>query len=234
MAILNYIEYVNLLKEGLIKTYNINRYKSNLEIELNSLNLNYNINIISKFIFELELFNVDKLSNDTIKWIIELCQNKMGYFTSYIWIENNFGLNSFKFDEKYLSNKYKYLKIRFEAKYEDGLYKNNLDVPEFAYHLSIQSKKDKILNNGLYPKSYNRKTKHPDRIYLFYSLDNLDEILKSLKQNDIMNNKQHDYVLFKVKLNSDIIIHTDPNYDKGFFIYDNIPPEDIEVVKENI
>jgi len=31
-----------------------------------------------------------------------------------------------------------------------------------------------------------------------------------------------------------MIIHTDSNYDKGFYTYDNISPNDIEIVKENL
>lgn len=43
--------------------------------------------------------------------------NLFGYYPSYMWITNNKNnINYFKFDDKYLNNKYCNIKIRFEAK----------------------------------------------------------------------------------------------------------------------
>jgi hypothetical protein len=238
MEILNYQKYIKYLKEGLISTYNIEKYQNNLKIELDSIGIKYDINILSKFNYDLTIYNLKELSNDILKYCININQNILGYFPSYIWITNNFGENGFKFDEKYLDIKYNKIVIRFEAKYEDGLYGNNLLVPDFAYHLSTQNKKEKILNNGLYPKSYNKKTKHPDIIYFFYNLDDLDELLNSIKINDKINRLSNKYILFKVEFTEDmknkIIIHSDPNYKKGFFIYDNISSKNISIEKENL
>lgn len=72
-------------------------------------------------------------------------------------MKNTIGINSFIFGDKYLDNKYLYMKIRFESKYEDGLYKNNLEVPDVAHHLSPIIKNNKIIRDGLCPKSFNRK-----------------------------------------------------------------------------
>ncbi|MCB1713459.1 MAG: hypothetical protein KDH96_13625, partial [Candidatus Riesia sp.] len=100
--------------------------------------------------------------------------------------------------------------------------------------LSPTDKKYKILKNGLYPKSYNRKTKHPDRIYFFYDMNDYKYLLKSLKLNDKINNLYRNYSLYKVKLTQENIIHSDPNFSKGFYTYDNISPMDIELIEDEL
>ncbi len=227
--IYNYNNYIELIKEGLISTHNIQKYYGSLEIQLKSIGVNVEINIISKFIYDLKILNTNKLSNEKLEHIININQNLLGYYPSYMWIENDFGKNSFPFDKKYLSNKSLSITIRFESKYDDNLYKNDIDIPEFAFHLSPEKNKNKIIKNGLYPKSYNRKTKHPDRIYFFYDINDYEFILKDLKFNDNIK-----YILYKVKLSDNNIIHTDPNYLKGFYTYDNISPLNIEIIKENL
>lgn len=233
--ILNYENYIQSIKEGLISTHNIEKYSGSLEIELDSIGIKkYNLNIISKLVYELEILNSNKLSNDLLKHMVDINQNLLGYYPSYIWVTNDVGINKFIFDEKYLSNKYSNIKIRFEAKYEDGLYRNDLEVPEFAYHFSPTNKKEKILRDGLCPKSNNRKTKHLDRISFFYNLEDGEELLNNLKWNDKIYNLDRTYTLYKVKLNDKMIIHGDPNYNKGFYTYDNISPKNVEILKENL
>lgn len=230
--IYDYKKYLNLIKEGLISTHNIEKYQNSLDIQLSSFGIKHNINIISKFIYDLDILNLSDLSNDLLKYIIDINQNLLGYYPSYIWLYNEIGKNGFKFDEKYLSNNYLKITIRFEAKYDDGLYKNDLEIPEYAYHISPIDNKNKILKNGLYPKSYNRKTKHPDRLYLFYDLSDYESILKELVFNDRMNGITRNYTCYKVKMNQKMIIHSDPNYSKGFYTYDNISQKNIEVINE--
>ena len=235
--ILEYKDYIKSINEGLIKTYNIYKYHSSLDIQLNSVGIKSKIDIIDKFSYELEILNNkninNKKNNDSYKYLISL-NNNLGYYPSYIWVENDFGTNSFKFDMKYLNSKYKSLKIRFEAKYEDGLYKNDLVVPTKAYHLTDQRNKIKIEDIGLVPKSNNRVSFHQDRIYLFYNKNDYTTLLLSLRANDNKNNLIKQYVLFEVELNDRYIIHTDPNYNKGFFTYDNIPPNNIKTIKEKL
>ena len=51
--IYDYKEYVKLIKEGLISTHNIEKYSGSLDIQLNSVGVEHNINILSKFIYDL-------------------------------------------------------------------------------------------------------------------------------------------------------------------------------------
>jgi CheY-like chemotaxis protein len=146
--IYDYKKYLKLIKEGIIFTHNIEKYQNNLDIQLSSIGVKHKINIISKFIYDLDILNSKELSNDVLKYAININQNLLGYYPSYIWIVNEIGKNGFVFDERYLSNEFLNITIRFESKYEDGLYKNDLEIPEYAYHLSPKNKRDKILKNG--------------------------------------------------------------------------------------
>lgn len=232
---IKYNEFIQNIKEGLIRTHNIEKYSDNLEIELKSIGINnYKIDIISKYVFTLTI-NTEEVNNDSLKYIVNHIQNMFGYLASYIWLKNNKNMeNSFMFDEKYLNNKYNEIKIRFESKYDDGLYSNNIETPNTAYHLSPIDFKDKILKNGLYPKTKFRKTNHNERIYLFYKLNHYSDILSALKLNDKMKNKVRNYSLYEVYLNSKIISHKDPNYSNGFYIYDNISPKNVKLLKDNL
>ncbi len=229
--ILEYDKYIELVKEGLICTHNIQKYWTNLDIQLNSIGIKSDINILSKFIYDIDILNLQDLSDDLLEHMIILNQNLLGYYPSYIWVTNKIGTNGFPFDIKYLSNNYIKIKIRFESKYEDYLSKNDLKVPDFAYHLSPLKKKKKILKNGLCPKSYNRIGYHPERIYLFYDINDYKYLLNNLKFNDKFNAINNKYILYKVKLSDKNIIHTDPNFDKGFYTNDNISPLNIEIME---
>lgn len=230
-----YKKYLSSIREGLIITHNIQLYKSSLEIELNSLNIEYNLDIISKYQFDIEILNLKNIKNDTLNHMVEWVTHLFGYFPSYVWLENNSGKkNHFKYNEKYLSNIYSKIKIRFEAKYNDRSFKNDIVVPDIAFHLTPQKNKESILRRGLYPKRKNRKSTHPERIYLFYNLNEYKILLNSLKQSDYMNGDVFDYLLLEVKLSEGNFIHTDPNYTNGFFTYDNINPKNIKILQENL
>lgn len=232
---IKYKDFIIYLKEGLIFTHNIEKYQTSLEIQLSSLINDFEINIINKFIFTLEIKNSNTIDNKILKYIPEMIINLFGYYPSFIWLINNENMkNYFKFNEKYLNSKYKNIKIRFESKYDDGLYRNDLDVPDYAYHLTPQKNKAKILKNGLYPKTYNRNTRHPERIYLFYNMNKYESLLNSLKINDLKNNNNYKYMLLKIDMDKNHIIHTDPNYSDGFFMYDNICIKNIDILKEDL
>jgi len=231
---IKYNKYVKLIIEGLIRTHNIIKYESNLEQELSLIGIKYDINIINKFKFDITLFDTNNFDNEYFEYIVKYIQNKLGYYPAFIFVENNIGKNGFKFNNKHLSNKYKSIKIIFEAKYDDGFYKNDITVPEYAYHLSPVDNEYKINKNGLCVKSYNRKGEHPERIYLFYDLNDTNDLLNSLKMNDNINNISRKYNLYKVTMNINNIIHTDPNYSKGFYTYDSFHPKFLKIIKYNL
>jgi hypothetical protein len=235
----NYNDFIKLLKEGLIRNHDMRRYDSTLSINLDSIGLKHKIVVKNKFVYEVYINDTNK---EKIDILLDYSKNIYGYFPSYFYITLNNNLsNSFIYDdelfEKEISKKnIKEIKIRFEAKYDDGLYKNDNIIPDFLYHLTPDDNVQKIKEIGLKPTSKNRQTYHPERIYLFTDINNHQNILKSLKINDLKNNIQRTYSLLELNMknNDDIILHTDPNYIIGFFTYDNISPFEITILKKNL
>ena len=67
-----YTKYLNLIKEGLIRTYNIEKYQGSLDIELNSIGVEYTLNILNKYIYDLELLNPNKFDDSGLNYIFKL------------------------------------------------------------------------------------------------------------------------------------------------------------------
>jgi hypothetical protein len=207
MIIKDYTEFEFLLKEGLIRTYDINRYNRILTDYIRGLNVNYTIKIIDKLVFYIEVFTNKK---DIIENI-----NHQSYTLGYFPSEYTTNVSS--------------IEIKYEAKYDDGLLTNNIICPDKLYHLTYSNNWDSIKKLGLYPKSKNRISVHPERIYLFDDLDNYPILLRNLKLSD---NNQHEYILLEIDSKDDsLILHTDPNYRLGYFTYDNIPPNKIKNIE---
>ena len=226
-----YEDFTIEIKEGLILTHDINRYSSNLMGWLKQLDIYAEIDITDKLSFDL-IINTNDYN------VIEIINHKcytLGYFPSYYWITNNKDMiKGFKNIDN-LSNNIKIVKIRYEAKYEDGLYTNNIICPDKLYHLSYQKHEDSILKKGLYPKSKKRISVHPERIYLFDDINKTENLLNILKFSDLKNNIKENYILLEIDCTTTkLILHTDPNYKIGYFTYDNINPINIKILNENL
>jgi len=225
---MNYLEFVEQLKEGLITTHDITKYSSIITDFLDQINIKHSIDIIDKLEFKLIIETNDM---DLIEVINHNCYT-LGYFPSYYWITlSNDMKNGFK-EINTLPINTKNVSIKYEGKYEEGLYKNTVICPDKLYHLSYQENKEGILKKGIYPKSKKRLSNHPERIYLFDDLNNYNVLLKQLKISD---NTKKEYLLLEINCSdSKLFLHTDPNYRIGYFTYDNINPKNIIILKENL
>jgi uncharacterized protein (UPF0333 family) len=225
---MKYIEFVQQLKEGLITTHDITKYSHIITNYLLQIGIKHSIDIIDKFQFKLtiETNNIDLIE------VVNHLSYTIGYFPSYYWIVLNNGMkNGFK-EISELSNNSKKVIIQYESKYEDGLYTNNVICPDKLYHLSSQENKISILQRGIYPKSKKRISSHPERTYLFDNVNNYEVLLKLLKFSDKEIKK---YMLLEIDCFADkLFLHTDPNYRLGYFTYDNINPNNIRILKENL
>jgi hypothetical protein len=250
MVVKYFKEYISLINEGLIKTYNPNIVLSNTLKLLKNSNINGSLsksNGNDKIIIEITNFN--KFTFEMITDIFNILSDSIvkqgGFFISIIEIENlHKNKNSIKTDiYEIIPNKNYYLKVKliFESKFE----KVESNRPNKLYHLSIKEYESKILKYGLIPKEKSKLTQHPDRIYLCKSIEDCKELINKMKIHYEMERDYNMYSLLKKKWtkntnpiifeidNSDDFIknlYKDPNYVKGYFTIDNIPPNKIKII----
>ena len=167
------------------------------------------------------------ISQNFVKKMIEI-GNQYGYdFIAYSRHETNNGLC-------------------FYVAYESRLQKSNITINDKLYHLAPLNKKDKILKNGLAPKSNTPNIRHRDKIYLFncYDLYVFVSFLRQIQhmstiydKNTKMLKQSKDFALFEIdrnKLHNDIKLYRDNNFESkdpknpiALYTYSNIPPNAI-------
>ena len=183
----SYKEFIQLIKEGLIKTHNIYQYENTLNNNLIFIGFDINIDIKNKFQYLIKIFNSNLFLDNEAYGLFFSFNYNMGYYPTQFIVyrderKNTFNFNKEKFlKEIKLSTK---INIYFDAKYEDSVYKNDLKIPNLSYHLSPSKNREKIKKNGLYPKSGSRKSYHVDRIYLFYDMNDYIEYTPKRYKNN--------------------------------------------------
>jgi hypothetical protein len=225
----NYNEYRLMVNEGLIKTHNIDNSISILDMNLNLFKISYNIIKLTDNVFEVEF--LDKINIDLIDNVL-IIVNNTGYFPSYIFLNTNNIKYKYKFNHERLENNLInkniiYIKIRFESKFDKEIINNF----EYLYHVCNKQNLNKILKIGLVPKSKNKITSHPERIYLLQNINDAYRLIKKFEFNDLVNNIKNEYIILKIKINNNIKLYNDPNHDNvGYYTYENIHKNDIEIL----
>lgn len=257
---LSYGEYMNMIKDAVIYTHNMNKYSSSLLREMDFIGLNVNLTNITKMSFKLILLEPIQLNDEVMYDIFfNIVQNQFGYYPSYYTVElNNGKTNIFYFKGKHKSKKeqsknfkdieyefktyiknenVKKITITFEANYEDGLYKNTLNIPDRLYHISPTIYEDSILKNGIFPKAKQRSSYFPSRIHFLYDITNYNNLIKKFKMNDLKKGRQKlNYTVYEIDtkdIKNNLVLHSDPNSD-GCYTYDVIPPKNIKLIFSNI
>lgn len=243
--IYNFNEY--LLNETL-KTYDINLTADKVRNEINLQRINANVSIINdKIIIQIN----DIMYNHTFGLCLDVINvmmiNWFGWFPSQMKMVNWLNQpNTKMYNKEVLIEKYKDLKnveITYEAKYD--LQDN---IPDKLYHLSIQQFEKKILDNGLSPKAGNKLTKHFDRIYVCDNITDCKNLIPRMKlifYEKKFNNpklKLNDkWIIYEINTNlpnkpNDFILKLfkDPNYKNGYYLVDNIPPQNIIIVDKEL
>jgi glycosyltransferase involved in cell wall biosynthesis len=87
--------------------------------------------------------------------------NNLGYFISSAFI----GSDNISFTEKTIGD------IKVDEIFIEPKYDYQVDIPKVLYHTSPLKFKEKILKSGLSPRSGNKLSNHPDRIYLTNSFN---------------------------------------------------------------
>ncbi len=237
--ILKYQEDSVLISEGLLYTYPPSTIFSYLQ---HSLGFDkYQIQLIqedekikSKYfeilILQRNLDNVEKL----MKFMENICGWAPSIFIS------TFGTNLGKFTystfeklyDELIENERSTFIIRFEAKFNISL--DNKYLPDYLYHVSLNSNVKKILKIGIKPTSKSKISSHLDRIYLTLTLDDA----YTLKSLFLKNYPQKEFAILKIdtkSLANNVIFFEDPMFQKfekiGIYTLSNIPPTVIQLVK---
>jgi len=118
-----------------------------------------------------------------------------------------------------------YIHIVLDPIYDDQI--NPID--RTFYHVTKKEIAEKIMKEGLLPKSKSKRTYYPQRIFLSKTLIGAEGILPQLKYED-----KGDYVILEVKVPKNINIFKDTRYkSEGVYILDPISPDNIKQLEEN-
>jgi hypothetical protein len=215
-----------ILYEGLIYSHDINatmkmltRYTSDFTMSHKDSNNLFALLVRKKMDFESYKKTLDAL--------IRLANN-LGWFVmkSRLFVNSSFKFAEYKnsdvFFKNLLKNKDEQIELcvlYFEAKYD-------LEQPleNYYYHSTSFKYIKKIKKYGLVPKSKNKTTSHPERIYLTKTYDDAKDIGGMMsKWND------SDFIILKIKSEAipGLKIFNDPNFEGGVYTYNNIGPEAI-------
>jgi hypothetical protein len=205
--ILKRSKYGNLaIAEGLIFTHPIDK----------------SINILKKRFPELtiEIENdgeiyIENQPPQKIEKYLPLITN-LGYFISLTTFDGNNWIKEYDYDSCPIAF---FLEPKYDLK---------VSVPEILYHASPIKFKDKISKIGFIPKTGNKKSNHPDRIYL---TDNLN-IAISFGEN-IKTETKKGYCIYKIDGKCIDNLYSDINLrESGFYTLQNIDPIFFELIKE--
>jgi hypothetical protein len=205
-----------ILGEGLIKTVSPLRVKKLVEKFSEGDVIVEIVEDISSGYLDIHL-PLEKRTEKYINRLINLLNN-MGYFFS-TWFKE--GSTRFEKVENLIYEKTGI--IRFEPKFDVEYMPKN----RYLYHVTDRKFLPKILKYGLVPKSKNKVSKHPDRIYLVINKNFLIDI--SLMMEEFIPIEDQVYLRIDLK-NLPIFLRIDSQFDGGVYTTDNIPPNNIEVI----
>lgn len=181
-------------------------------------------------------------NNENITYDILTKINKI--FDNYGWFTSMCGTNRHSF-EKYddLEMKEYFLTIdrknghetaiRYEAKFNNKIAK----IPYFLYHLTPDIYYEDIIKKGLLPKSKNKISIHPNRIYLLNRCDSDDMeqiifMLYNTLPEEVKKKIKYYYILEVEVTNLKNDFYNDPNFHVGngaVWTNNNIPTSCITV-----
>lgn len=145
----------------------------------------------------------------------------LGYFISKLTIDGQEWIKEYDNDTKPIA-------FVLEAKY-DYL----VEIPDKLYHASPIKFKDKILKYGLNPKTGNKLSNHPERIYLTDDLNKAINFGNYLKEDDNNDWYKNGYCIYSVNGIGVSKLYSDVNFRQGgFYTLNNIKSENIKLVKE--
>ena len=236
MNLLNYLEFI---KEGLIKTQPADVVLRKVIFLPN--NLIYVINYTkSDNLIHFEILFFNKLSeiSKTFDAIESYFINMMGWFPSMMKIISLSGMeNNIQYNKDYLIKNMSFISkvnIIFESKFDI-----ESNIPDKLYHLSIKEFEKSILKDGLSPKSKSKISYHDSRIYVCKSIlncksliPNMEMIYNQQKWSNPKSKINDDWIIYEIDTSGlDIDLYYDPNYIGGYYLLKNTPSNNIKIVE---
>ena len=239
-----YADYIQLLNEGLIRSYDsdisfneIIRSLKLLKFDVDGWFTNDKISLKIKNFNNIPKNKIDDLFDHVNITLV----NKFGWFPSTMNITNiNFNSILKKYNEDELKLKQDSIS-EINIEYDRGFDEIEKVIPEKLYHLSIQEYENKILKYGLFPKSKSKLSSHLDRVYLCKTPDECVNLIPQMKlyyseEKDVnlytLGNKKWrkntKWIIFEIET-SDINLYKDPRYKDGYYTLDNINPKTISI-----
>lgn len=199
------------------------------------MNLNRLWNIDNTFFYEEENKTIKmviqkQVDKKTFDAVITHINNVLGYFPSHITTPTENYKYTYELALELLNTDN--FGIYFDAKYDVEI--SNDELPNYIYHISPSVYDDKIIKIGLAPKTKNKLSTYPARIYFGLTI----EAVSGLLTNPPFLRGNSKFTIFKVnfeELNKvrDIRFFKDPIYmPNGIYTYENIPPEYITIIKK--
>lgn len=147
----------------------------------------------------------------------------LGYFISRLTIGGREWIKEYDNDTKPIA-------FILEAKYD-----YEVEIPENLYHASPIRFKDKIVKFGLTPKTGNKLSNHPERIYLTDDLNKAIDFGNYLREESDSDWYKNGYCVYSVSGNGISKLYSDVNFRQGgFYTLNNIKSENIKLIKEFI
>lgn len=140
----------------------------------------------------------------------------LGYFISLITLDGKNWIKEYNDGSKPLGF---YLEAKYDIK---------VKVPKLLYHTSPIKYKNKISKIGFIPKTGNKKSNHPDRIYLTDDLKTAFDFGLNIRRELLEG-----FCIYEI--NGDCItnLYSDVNLrNSGFYTLQNIKPESFRLIKE--
>lgn len=203
------LQMKQIISEGLIMTHDIKKVANILKRYVYN---NFYIFVdYENWIIELTPKTVDKKIDGIIKVL-----NNMGYFISSFTKKGQF------IGSEYPKNDWD--SVIFESKYDKEFKTNGIPL----YHVTEKIYLNKILKDGLIPKTKSKLTYHPERIYLTNNPISAMEIFNIFKDGGYIK----DPIMLKIDtfdLYNKFMV--DRQFPGGIYTYDNIPPNKITINK---
>lgn len=237
---LKYDKEQKLLNEGLILTHP--KDKSIKVIE----NASFEVIVMNAPSYQNRFFvEINEFNSDWDK-LLKIADN-LGWYSSHVHSSDIKHPNMVKFTNSNLKNhllKYSTIWVLFEPKYDFELNVRNYD---YLYHFTHKMYLDRILKNGLDPRTHGKTSAHPPRIYLAFRPSGAEKFgrnvvnrISKINQPDREKHNKIDDDLVGVILKIDVTqlprhfkIYQDPNYlHDGCFTLNTVPPDAIYRFKE--